>query len=361
MMSFKNNFRNRKLVLHIGMHKTGSSSIQETLHHNLNDENVHYIKFSNPNHSGVLRRIFKEDLQNDHLVKFQNISREKFLEKKEKDKLILIDKINLSEPKNCILSAEEISNFTQNELLQMLRFFNSYFNKIVIIGYVRSPKSYIESAYQQILKGGIRKNFHLSNINPPYKLRFEKFDKVFGRENVYLYKFDPNSFPQKDVVLDFCDKIGIKMSKNKTIRINESLSLEAISLLYIYRKFYKYTGKEKTRFNSNKKLIEVLTTIGTKKFKVSNQYMKQVLERNNENIMWMEDRLGGKSLKEYFKDDDIDAINDEQELENIAFDSIKYLTNLLNNNNIIHHDTIASIQDIVNTIYTLELQVSETK
>jgi hypothetical protein len=73
-------------------------------------------------------------------------------------------------------------------------------------------------------------------------LLFEKFDDVLGRENVRLWKFDPPSFPNGCVVQDFCTRLGIALPRERVIRVNASISREAVQLLYTYRKLGRNFG-----------------------------------------------------------------------------------------------------------------------
>ena len=81
-----------------------------------------------------------------------------------------------------------------------------------VVAYLRTWKEWIESSYQQRCKvecihGSKPWAVAFAPPNPGalrYRDRFETLDRVFGRENVLLRKFDPRSFPGRDVVRDFC-------------------------------------------------------------------------------------------------------------------------------------------------------------
>ncbi len=94
-----------------------------------------------------------------------------------------------------IISGEGIRRLTELELINLREFFLKYFDRVRIVAYVRKPKSYLESSFQQSVQGGMN-YFNLNKIYPNYRDLFEKFDNVFGKENVTIWKFDPNRFPQ---------------------------------------------------------------------------------------------------------------------------------------------------------------------
>ena len=72
----------------------------------------------------------------------------------------------------------------------------------------------MESAFQQLVKYHNFNTFNFSIVYPHYKKKIHKFDKVFGIENVNLWKFDPKSFPNNDIILDFCSHLGKSKDSN---------------------------------------------------------------------------------------------------------------------------------------------------
>lgn len=76
------------------------------------------------------------------------------------------------------------------------------------------------------------KSIRLERRSVEYRACFEKIDDVFGRANVVLRKFDPQTFPSGCVVRDFCARLGTGFPTKCIIRDNESLPLEVVALLY---------------------------------------------------------------------------------------------------------------------------------
>ena len=118
------------------------------------------------------------------------------------------------------------------------------------------------------------------------------FDDVFGRANVHLWKFDPKSFVGKCVVQDFCSRLGIAFPKDRIVRVNESLSREAVALLFAYRKYGRALGSTAMNGPENQRLVAQLRKIGGSKFRLSAEAVRPILDRNREDIEWMEKRLG---------------------------------------------------------------------
>jgi hypothetical protein len=206
------------------------------------------------------------------------------------------------------------------------------FATIEVVGYVRAPAAYITSLAQQRLRSGalakeaptrggtarrgvLGRLLHgdLSRAFCHYERSFQKFDDVFGRENVHLWKFDPGSFPVNCVVTDFCKKVGVALPADRIVRVNESLSREGFGLLYTYCKLGPELGFPAPGSGQNKRLLEHLAKIGSTKFRFAPDTMRAALESDRADIAWMEARLG-ESLQEDLGERRPGDISDESDL-----------------------------------------------
>ena len=304
-----------KCIIHIGMPKTGSTSIQNTLHRKLVDKKFDYMKIgtSSPNHSGTIISFCENKLPQSQS---RGLTRDKIIEIDKKNRKNFIEYIINNNSPVSIISGEEIHQVSINGLEYLKNFLKKYFKQVVVVGYIRSPKSFMDSSLQQRVKGGLD-TFDVEILYPYYRRRFEKFDEAFGRENVKFWKFDPKSFPKGNIVLDFCQKLGIEMQAEQTVRVNESLSKEALSLLYTYRKYGIDHGLGE---NINKeyyiyRLIGEIMGIGDTKVRLSPSITNPILEKYNEDTRWMEERLG-ESLSENIVEIENDIVSESDLLEN---------------------------------------------
>lgn len=293
-----------KLILHIGMPKTGSSSIQESLARSLSDENFHYLNIG-VNHAGILRRLFLEGSRGNH-TKRQNEIWQRLKTECQRS----IDK-NVS----LIISGEGIWHFSHSSLEKIRDFFLQYFSEILVVGYVRSPRSFMNSAFQQLVKNHNLSDFALEKCYPNYRKKFEKFDVIFERENVFLRKFDVSVLHQRDVVLDFCKALNINFDKKDVLRVNESLSLPAVSLLYVKNlKLDSGLSFPKSSF-----LMNVFHSLSGEKFILSDKLLEPIVDKHKEDVYWMSNRLG-VSLEESSKENG-KHVESEAELLTIARES----------------------------------------
>jgi hypothetical protein len=140
------------------------------------------------------------------------------------------------------------------------------------------------------VKSGKRNLFDIASDYPDYRRRFDKFDKVFGQDNVHLWKFEPRAFPSGCVVQDFCSRLGIDFPADRVIRVNESVSREAVALLYTFRKLRG--GAQAPSRARVRRQISALKDVGATKFRFSPDLLRPVLDQHRADIEWMEARLG---------------------------------------------------------------------
>lgn len=300
-----------RCLIHIGMHKTGSKSIQSSLHR-FADTRFIYADFDKPNHTLALHTLFTSGAS----------PRPYLLRKRDPESAIpkfrramqsqLEGSIRACDGRTLIMSGEGISNkFDRDALATMRDYLRRHFDEISIVGYVRPPAGYMTSSFQQGVKGGRPVRFEA--VYRSYQKTFGKFDEVFGRENVRLYKFDPGDFPQRCVVRDFCSRVGIGLPVERIVRLNESLSRQSVCLLYTYGKLGGPYGAHDLKGRERQALRKLLENLGHDRFRLSPEIVRPILMQNRADIEWMEARLG-LSLEEGLREHQPDDILEEADL-----------------------------------------------
>lgn len=297
------------------MPKTGSSSIQETLCKEKGLGDCEYVKIGTvSNHSLIMYSLFAKQPESHHLHIASQLTKHQVEEfvKYHIEQLSRI--LSLTCAKQFIISGEDILFLDEDELCALKSFLLEFASEIHVFGYVRPPISFMQSATQEIIKQGDLR-FGVAGYYPQYRKRFEKFDRVFGQGNVLLIKFTPDILFSGDVVSDFCHRIGISIENKNIYRVNESFSLEAIALLYVY---YKFGGHDTFVLSEQyRKLVQCLSIVGVRKFQYSKLLSDQIRTKIADDIEWMENRMGC-SFAEPVTDSD-DGISSEEDLIKIAF------------------------------------------
>jgi len=321
-----------KAIIHVGMSKTGTSSIQRTFV-NYNHPDIFYPNVaekrydlpSNGNHSNLTVLLFNKHPEAHPGFKARGITSDQVQALKRDVQRELIHTIRDSSAKTFILSSEHISSMPYGICGKVKNFAERYFDDYEIIAYIRPPISYMTSVFQQRLKGNLR---DLELTWPNYRMQIEKLDKIFGEDKVTLRKFDRKTLHDGDVVADFAEFVGIDIPKANIIHHNQSLSLEATALLFVQRKYGQgFEQGSNLAANRNFLFIDLLRTLGKKKLQFKSHLFASLIEENNDDLKWIEDRLGVPILDDAPKPGI--KIGSEDELLEVAWKSNKIISNHL--------------------------------
>ncbi|MEZ8252998.1 hypothetical protein AB6C79_09755 [Vibrio splendidus] len=235
----------RKLLLHIGCHKTGTSSIQK----NLKNQKEVLIK------SGwelISPHIF---LRQCHLSgnanSYVNIKGEKDnLSVKIKDKLYTDLKKNNN---NIIMSAEELSwIFSEEEIIDFHKNLSGIFSEIKVVIYFRRQDKQLVSHYQQGFRAydssaakfygrelrAVPEYLEYFDYYYDYESKYNLWADAFGSNNIIVRWFDKETLIGQDASLDFFHVANLTISKEELISCNEGLTLDEMIINNIlYDKF----------------------------------------------------------------------------------------------------------------------------
>lgn len=317
-------------IVHIGMPKTGSTTIQENFWLGIEDSRVRYANLDLSNHSGPVLLMFMDDPLSYHFIK--SLRTNDVLSINKKNKHLMIEGFMSNNHQIEIISGEDL--FYLNELgkdrngVQLLKnFLGQYFEKTIIVAYVRKPSQLLPSACQQLVKYHDLKFFNTHSMYHRYK-NFKKYIDVFGAENVHLWNFDPKNFPEGDILLDFTTRLDLQPQRSKIKVVNETISKEAISILFTYH----FHENAKTDFGArqnalNYQLVELFRTIGSEKFNFSGQFIKRAIAANQEDYDWIVSVMG-EDFKETPESLSAEGVDNEHELMHYATQFIPNLVEL---------------------------------
>lgn len=161
----------RKLVIHVGTHKTGSTSIQKTLSAHGRQLRQHGIAVLPDSRMTSLYRGFTDCPESCH--QFYRGWHHK--QNSEKVKATIKEHFSSSKQDLHIVSSEQLSLLSPRALAAMGNFLvdECQFEQLAIVCYLREPLSWLNSMLQQIIKKGVISLDELLNNN------LEKFS-LFG-------------------------------------------------------------------------------------------------------------------------------------------------------------------------------------
>ena len=239
MIKFFNLFKKKKkeVYVHIGMPKTGTTTLQNYL----SAEYVNLEKYSilYPN-SG------RENCVGHHILTALELD-EYTLEYSKKQYQKLIDEIEKSKCKKVIISSETYSGLKRDYLLidDLSNYLGEKYD-IKIIIYIREHIDFIKSYYMQRLKGGrkIFENSFLGDIEDFYKKnkdyfnyfkRIQYLETKFGKNNLMIRVYDKKLLDDGDIIKDFLNILKIDFKKSTEIK-NDNSSIDYIfaNLIQLY-------------------------------------------------------------------------------------------------------------------------------
>lgn len=291
----------KRCWLHIGMHKTSSTSVQHNLRRIDAGLKWRILRVGGRANMGpALHAMFLADSGKCKSMMKRGFTPEQIEAQGKIWRKKLRRTIRNYKGEVCIISGESLTDaaFCEESVNSLRDFLKPLFDEVTVIGYVRPPCQYKNSRFQERIKHGQQNQFYPERVS--YRTKFEKFDRAFGQSNVKLRKFDPTTFPNKCAVADFCQQIGIQLPQGSDIqRLNESLSRSACGILYAYRIFGPGFGKGKGAITENACLVRVLQMMGGEKLAFSASILHASLDNEKADVAWMEERLGHSLDEEY--------------------------------------------------------------
>lgn len=283
----------RRCIAHIGIHKTGSTSIQQSLHRNPTLQGGHYIDLGTPNGSMKLQALFTTNPARLRSVRAGRLDEAALAALNQETRRSLGEGLALP-VEQVLISGESMSAFTPAEVRALHALLASHVEEVQAIAYVRSTQGWIDSAFQQNIKRTGPPSFDLSacvaRLAPAYRERLEPYDQVFGRDNVRLLPFAPERFAQGCVVRDFCHQTGLSLDPATIVRSNDSLSRNAIAVLW---RFWRHVGEPNPQhYGVCRHLAGALMPMPGAKFRFSPELVAPALAARRADLDWIEARLG---------------------------------------------------------------------
>jgi len=308
----------KRIILHVGFHKTGSTAIQASLANGIIEGTGYtYHSFGEPNGSVGLYTLFADTtkMHQQHVhMGFTHRDVNKF----RKRILTQFENLLSSTTQNVVLSGEDCSILTKEELARIPPFFERFGFTVTVVLYIRPWHNLLSSIWCELLKHG---NMHLDlnfdknlwDRHLGFKTKISKFDEVFGKEQVKVFSYEVNAFPNACVVEDFCKKLNLQFDATRILKANMGFSLHAAQLFYIYRKYGPPRGHGVSAYKSNHLLIGMLSAIKGPSVNFHSSLTEPILAHYRLQKSWLEERIQ-EPFNEVFKDDHPNVIRGEADL-----------------------------------------------
>ena len=277
----------RRCIVHFGLLKTGSTSIQQALFTESNKSGFSYLHLGSPYIGRKLMTAFccpawriAPDLRRtepaDALTVREDLARS----------------IATENPGPLIVSCESLSLFTESELSDFFKFLQSQGLTPEATAYIRDYDSWSESVFQQSCRYGTWNSSFFPLGSGAYRFAVEKFDRLLGAEKVRLWKYDRKDFPGGCVVRDFLQRLGFGNYGGPSPQLNEGLGLEATKLLLAYHRSNLGEVCDVATFRANAQLAAHTRSLPGPPVRFHADTINERMLLESADLEWMETRLG---------------------------------------------------------------------
>lgn len=294
----------REIFLHVGLHKTGSSSIQETLYLKQNNDllrlhGIHYLRDVTANHSQAFFSMFCDRPEEYRMNIKLGIGAAEAERLNRQYAYTVSEEMKHSDCAKLVISGEDISRLPLQNLLRLREFLQSSFAHPVqfkVIIYVRDPIHWGVSATQQVIKGGFHLQYALQhaeeNLAQLLKWRITNLVEAFGRQHTHVFAMEDAVRQRNGLLGHFLSVVGFpsaSMDGVHILKVNESMSLTASDLIsFINERLPLYAG---TGLHPDRKAGDVfpLLKIRGPAFNLPADIKRRFYEIVSNDIQWLSD------------------------------------------------------------------------
>jgi hypothetical protein len=306
----------KRCIVHFGLPKTGTTSIQKFLRYSLSDGNFCYPAFTTEQgwvddcHNGALSCAFRSDPYKFHTHAKVGLAKDVIRRQGAAFREQLQREVKSSSAHTLILSAEELTWFPADDIRSLTTFLTSLGLEVQALAFVRRFKRDQESRFQQSVRDpGWRqlskpRGLGFSPIGSSYKYAISRFDDCLGSSNVLLSEFDPSKLEGGCAVRHFCKVVRIEQQNIPTTFANNSLSSEALNLLYAYRSHGPGYGEGWSAMEANNRLIKTLSELKGTRLLFHSSLLTSMEDKWREDVEWAIERTGFDLLGNIYEDDD---------------------------------------------------------
>ena len=285
----------RRCILHIGMNKAGSTSLQDA-YQDYDDGQTYYLPLQAPNHSAMMRMIFSKAAPKRFFYSDDAGAR--------KDQTVALrqqlEDALAADRRSVIISGEGMSSLKEpGSVSSVVSFLRARYDQVEGLCYVRDPAGYIASLFQQVLKTGAP-SFNLDQLFPKYQTRLTDWRDELGPDGLRFVAFHPDSLAGGDLLADFSARLHLSplTEDRKPVRKNSSLSAEAVAVLFRYRNAKgppKIRGPEK---EASRRLIRLLQSFGRWKLVLDQEEVARLSVKFKAELDWMQDHTEGQIVRQ---------------------------------------------------------------
>ncbi len=298
----------KTLVLHIGMAKTGTSTIQNSLGQAsavLRERGILCAPWKPFNHSFDFTVLFLEEPRKSFFYKQQSpITDEEWSKQLQRLRQQWIDLFSSMAQGTCIISAENLTRLSLTEIQSLQAFVAPYFTKVQAIAYVRDPLKSLKSQWEQDVKE-LQEPMDAQALLQRTKRRMgyrflQRWSDCLGAENLLVRKFEPAAFHNGSLVDDFFFALGVEgfgEAAIEEVESNQSLGADGTAFLLALNQ--RYPQYQDGAFNPQRGLArrlhlfyQAMRAAGDQPLKLQIKFDEEEARRFNRRIDFLNQFLG---------------------------------------------------------------------
>ncbi|MEL6677081.1 MAG: hypothetical protein AAFQ51_00165 [Pseudomonadota bacterium] len=292
----------KKLILHAGLPKTGTTSIQNAFYRTrdllLGDARMLYPSVA-PNHTNAVCTMFLKNPETHITNKIGMLKADFDLARVRVDYFEALEAdMARGEWDTVLISAEGISNLSAEEIAGFRDWALEYVDTFEVVFWTRDPVKYTVSVIQQIIKGGQTIKSLADDLPlPNFRGKISNAIAVFGAEAVKVRDFESAITQEDGIVGAFCRDVGLTADLTARIvehatRDNEALSLEAAMMLdrlNELRPLFDNDGAQARRTGGE---IQYLQAVRGNRFDIPFALRKACHEQSRADVAWLNKTFG---------------------------------------------------------------------
>ena len=292
--------RFKKVYIHIGLHKTGTTTLQQFLHTNrqqlAEEENIYFPALA-PNLSHALYGAFCDHPLEYNQNVFRGISDSHAVEKHRANVCQSLEQeFESASAAAAILSGEDLSLLTPDGWKRLIDWLNPWADEIEAVCVVRDPLAWSQSAAQSMIKGG--QTIEAVNAEPPLpeiRAKLSHAVSVLGAKSVKTCNFDLLRDSPYGLVGGLCENFGINnhwVSKHGTDDRNLSISQEAALLISALNRSYPMViNGELTSERALGDTMDIIANTRGQPFRLSKEAQEKVVTACQSDLTWLNEEL----------------------------------------------------------------------
>lgn len=226
----------RRVHLHVGLGKTGTTSIQQTFFRSRRELRTRGIVYPNirSNHVSLIYALSEPTASFTRWQVRTGVTSGEAWRDKAEWSLRRLQEATEDDWDDLVISAEKFSDLDVDQLRALRALFTPYADDLNVIVYFRDPLAWAASAVQQMLRAGWRLTEAIQEAQPPpFEDVATKLNDAFGRETVQIRLFDKAVREPGGLVSDFCAAIGRPDVRDilEGVRVNASAGVSELLIL----------------------------------------------------------------------------------------------------------------------------------